>query len=123
MCIVGAAPFATLGFFKYHGMTAEKVLITYADEGITGTCVNKRDEFKRMMKDASNGKLDRIFVKSVSRFARNSLECLESIRTLNSFGVTVLFENDNIDTKTMNSELILYVKSAFAQSEALAGSK
>lgn len=123
VCIVGAAPFATLGFFKYHGMTAEKVLITYADEGITGTCVNKRDEFKRMMKDASNGKLDRIFVKSVSRFARNSLECLESIRTLNSFGVTVLFENDNIDTKTMNSELILYVKSAFAQSEALAGSK
>lgn len=95
----------------------------YADEGITGTCINKRDEFKRMMIDASNGKLDRIFVKSVSRFARNSLECLESIRTLNSFGVTVLFENDNIDTKTMNSELILYVKSAFAQSEALAGSK
>ena len=57
----------------------------YADEGITGTCVAKRDEFKRMMKDASNGKLDRIFVKSVSRFARNSLECLESIRTLRSF--------------------------------------
>lgn len=95
----------------------------YADEGITGTCINKRDEFKRMMKDAYNGKLDRIFVKSVSRFARNSLECIEAIRTLNSFGVTVMFENDNIDTKTMNSELILYVKSAFAQSEALAGSK
>lgn len=95
----------------------------YADEGITGTCVNKRDEFKRMMKDASYGKIDRVFVKSVSRFARNSLECLEAIRTLSSFGVSVLFENDNIDTKSMNSELILYVKSAFAQSEALAGSK
>lgn len=95
----------------------------YADEGITGTCVAKRDEFKRMMRDAENGKLDRIFVKSVSRFARNSLECIESIRRLSSCGVTVLFENDNIDTKTMNSELILYVKSAFAQSEALAGSK
>lgn len=95
----------------------------YADEGITGTCVNKRDEFKRMMKDASMGKIDRIFVKSISRFARNSLECLEAIRTLSSLGVSVLFENDNIDTKSMNSELILYVKSAFAQSEALAGSK
>lgn len=95
----------------------------YADEGITGTCVNKRDEFQRMMKDASKGRIDRIFVKSVSRFARNSLECLEAIRMLKSFGVSVLFENDNIDTKTMNSELILYVKSAFAQSEALAGSK
>ncbi len=95
----------------------------YADEGITGTCVSKRDEFKRMMRDASNGKLDRIFVKSVSRFARNSLECLEAIRILKSHGVTVIFENDNIDTETMNSELILYVKSAFAQSEALSGSK
>ena len=95
----------------------------YADEGITGTCVSKRDEFKRMMRDASNGKLDRIFVKSVSRFARNSLECLEAIRILKSLDVTVIFENDNIDTETMNSELILYVKSAFAQSEALSGSK
>ncbi len=95
----------------------------YADEGITGTSVQKRPEFKRMMKDAECGKIDRIFVKSVSRFARNSLECLENIRLLTSYGVSVLFENDNIDTKTMNSELILYVKSAFAQSEALAGSK
>ena len=95
----------------------------YADEGITGTCVSKRDEFKRMMRDASNGKLDRIFVKSVSRFARNTLECLEAIRILKSLDVTVIFENDNIDTETMNSELILYVKSAFAQSEALSGSK
>lgn len=95
----------------------------YADEGITGTCVNKRDEFKRMMHDAYLGKIDRVFVKSVSRFARNSLECLEAIRKLLSYGVTVLFENDHIDTETMNSELILYVKSAFAQSEALAGAK
>lgn len=95
----------------------------YADEGITGTCINKRTEFKRMLKDASEGRLDRIFVKSVSRFARNSLECLETIRQLSSFGVSVMFENDNIDTQTMNSELVLYVKSAFAQSEALAGSK
>jgi len=95
----------------------------YADEGITGTCINKRDEFKRMMKDASLGKIDRVLTKSVSRFARNSLECLEAIRELAGYGVSVLFENDNIDTKTMNSEMILYVKSAFAQSEALAGSK
>ncbi len=95
----------------------------YADEGITGTCVNKRDEFQRMMKDSKAGKIDRIYVKSVSRFARNSLECIESIRLLKSYGTTVLFENDGIDTSTMNSEMILYIKSAFAQSEALAGSK
>lgn len=95
----------------------------YADEGITGTCISKREEFQRMMRDAAKGKIDRIYTKSVSRFARNSLECIEAIRKLAVCGVSVLFENDNIDTKSMNSELILYVKSAFAQSEALAGSK
>ncbi len=94
----------------------------YADEGITGTAMSKRDDFKRLLKDASLGRIDRVFCKSVARFARNSLECLESIRALKDHGVTVIFENDNIDTKTMNSEMILYVKSAFAQSEALAGS-
>ena len=95
----------------------------YADEGITGTCISKRDEFQRMMRDAAKGKIDRIYTKSVSRFARNSLECIEAIRKLAVCGVSVLFENDSIDTQSMNSELILYVKSAFAQSEALAGSK
>ena len=95
----------------------------YADEGITGTSINKRDDFNRMLRDSSLGKIDRIFVKSVSRFARNSLECIESIRLLKSYGTTVLFENDAIDTNTMNSEMILYIKSAFAQSESLSGSK
>ena len=95
----------------------------YADEGITGTCMNKREEFKRLIKDCTLGRIDRVYVKSVSRFARNSLECLETIRKLKECGVSVVFENDNVDTKTMNSELILYVKSAFAQSEALAGSR
>lgn len=95
----------------------------YADEGITGTSVNKRDEFNRMMKDSKAGKIDRVFVKSVSRFARNSLECIENIRLLKSYGTSVFFENDGIDTDTMNSEMILYIKSAFAQEEALAGSK
>lgn len=106
-----------------HGNTDMEFVDIYADEGITGTCVNKRDEFKRMMKDAANGRIDRIFVKSVSRFARNSLECIEAIRKLANYGVTVLFENDHIDTQTMNSEMILYVKSAFAQMEAMSGSK
>lgn len=95
----------------------------YADEGITGTCMNKRDDFLRLIRDCTLGRIDRVYVKSVTRFARNSLECLETIRKLKECGVSVLFENDNLDTKTMNSELILYVKSAFAQSEALAGAK
>lgn len=102
---------------------ADMVLVdVYADEGITGTCMNKRDEFNRMMRDSKAGKVDRIFVKSVSRFARNSLECIESVRELKKYGTTVIFENDGIDTKTMNHELILYIKGAFAQAEAMTAS-
>ena len=85
--------------------------------------MNKREDFKRLIHDCSIGRIDRIYVKSVSRFSRNSLECIETIRKLKEYGVSVLFENDNIDTKTMNSEMLLYIKSAFAQSEALAGAK
>ncbi len=95
----------------------------YADEGITGTCIHKREEFKRMLRDCKNRKIDRVIVKSVQRFARNSLECIESVRTLTDCGVSVYFENDNIDTKSMNSEMILYIKSAFAQSESTSASK
>lgn len=117
-----------LAQFQYYNEYASsrsdvELVDIYADEGITGTCMSKREDFNRMMKDAANGRFERLLTKSVSRFARNALECIEAIRKLNSYGVTVLFENDNIDTKSMNSELILYVKSAFAQSEALAGSK
>lgn len=95
----------------------------YADEGITGTSVAKRDDFNRMIKDCKLGKIDRIYVKSVSRFARNALDCLEYIRLLKEHGVSVFFENDGIDTMTLNSELILYVKGAFAQAESMSGSK
>lgn len=108
----------------YIRVSKDLVLVdVYADEGITGTCTAKREEFNRMIRDSKLGKIDRIFVKSVSRFARNSLECIENIRLLKSYGTTVLFENDGIDTSCMNSEMILYIKSAFAQSEALSGSK
>lgn len=95
----------------------------YADEGISGTSVAKRDEFNRMIADCKAGKIDRIYVKSVSRFARNALDCLEYIRLLKENGVSVFFENDGIDTMTLNSELVLYIKSAFAQAEAVSGSK
>lgn len=91
----------------------------YADEGISGTDMKKRDEFNRMLKDAKCGKMDRVLVKSVFRFARNSLDCIEAIRTLKENGVSVYFENDNIDTEKMNSEMMLYIKSAFSQAESL----
>lgn len=110
-------------YSEYIDSRDDMILVDiYADEGITGTSMSKREEFKRLLSDAKLGRIDRVFCKSVSRFARNSLECLESIRTLKDCGITVIFENDNIDTKTMNSEMVLYVKSAFAQSESLANS-
>ena len=95
----------------------------YADEGITGTEIKKRPEFQRMLRDCQNRKLDRVLVKSVTRFSRNSLECIEAVRQMSECGVSVFFENDNLDTATMNSEMMLYIKSAFAQGEALSASK
>lgn len=117
--------FAQVRYYTDYIRCNERMTLVdiYADEGITGTSVEKRDEFKRMLKDARNHKIDRILVKSVTRFARNSLECLESIRALKSYGTSVYFENDHIDTAFMNSEMILYIKSAFAQNEAMSASR
>ena len=104
-------------------LTLSLILMVYADEGITGTSVNKRTDFKRLIKDCQNRKIDRVIVKSVQRFARNSLECIETVRLLSECGVSVYFETDNIDTKSMNNEMFLYIKSAFAQGESLSASK
>ena len=93
-------------YSDYIGSREDMILVDiYADEGITGTAMSKREEFKRLLSDAKLGRIDRVFCKSVSRFARNSLECIESIRALKDCGTTVVFENDNIDTKTMNFSL------------------
>lgn len=95
----------------------------YADEGITGTSIAKRDDFKRLISDVKNKKIDRVLVKSITRFARNSLECIETVRLFKDNGASVFFENDNIDTECMNSEMVLYIKSAFAQNEAMSASR
>lgn len=67
----------------------------YADQGITGTSALKRDEFLRLMRDCRQGKIDRILVKSVSRFARNAQDCIEAVRELRQLGVTVYFEKEH----------------------------
>lgn len=117
--------FAQVRYYSDYISHNDKMTLVdiYADEGITGTEIAKRDEFKRMMKDAKNRKIDRVLVKSITRFARNSLECLESIRALKSYGTSVYFENDHIDTAIMNSEMIVYIKGAFAQNEAMSASR
>lgn len=79
----------------------------YADDGITGTSVEKREDFKRMLADSGHGLIDRVLVKSISRFARNTAECLEAIRQFRANGTTIFFEKENIDTARMSSELMI----------------
>lgn len=81
----------------------------YADEGLTGTRMDRREDFNRMMADCRKGKIDRILVKSVSRFARNTRDCLSALRELSAMGVSVRFEKENIDTKTLTTELMVSV--------------
>ncbi len=90
----------------------------YADEGISGTQVKNRVEFTKMIDDAINGKIDIIIAKSISRFARNTLDTLKYIRLLREKRVDVYFEKENIHTLELESEMFLTLFSAFAQAES-----
>ena len=104
--------------------SSDAVLVDiYADEGISGTSSAKRDEFQRLMRDCRKGKIDRTLTKSVSRFARNTKDCLEAVRELKSIGVSVYFEKENIDTAEISSEMLLTMYSVCSQEESLSISK
>lgn len=90
----------------------------YADEGISGTSAGRRPEFQRLLADCRRGRVNRILVKSISRFARNTKECLETIRSLKAIGVGVWFEEQNIDTSQVSGELLTAVFAAIAQKES-----
>ena len=90
----------------------------FVDEGLTGTSVEKRIEFQRMIRDAENGKIDVILAKSISRFARNTQDALLYTRYLQKFGVNVYFEKEGIDTAGFSSEFMLTILAAFAQEES-----
>lgn len=90
----------------------------YADEGITGTIARKRKEFNKLMAPCRRGRVDLILTKSVSRFARNTLDCLTYVRMLKELGIGVLFEKENINTLKDSNETILTLCSALAQSES-----
>ena len=90
----------------------------YADEGITGTCMDKRDDLHRLIRDCKKGLIDRIIVKSVSRFARNTQELLATIRFLKDIGVSVYFEEQGIDTDKLNIEMIVTFPGMAAQQES-----
>ena len=95
----------------------------YADEAVSGTTTDKRDDSHRLLDDCRAGKIDHIFVKSISRFARNTLDCIEAVRELRQLGVTILFEKENLDTANLGSEMLLSILSAAAQEESLSISK
>ena len=91
----------------------------YADEGITGTRIDKREDLNRLLSDCRKGKIDKVLVKSISRFARNTRDCLASLRELSRLGVSVQFEKENIDTGTLTTELMVSVSGSLAQQESV----
>lgn len=90
----------------------------YADDGISGTSTAKREDFKRMIQDCMDGKIDMIITKSISRFARNTLDCLDYVRRLKEKGIAVFFEKENINTLDSKGEVLLSILSSLAQDES-----
>lgn len=90
----------------------------YADEGITGTDAARRPEFQRMLEDAEKGTMDLILTKSISRFARNTVDLLNIVRHLKDIGVEIRFEEQNISTFSGDGELMMTILGSFAQAES-----
>ena len=90
----------------------------FADEAKSGTKVKSRDEFQRMMRECKNGNIDIIVTKSVTRFARNTVDSIEAIRKLKALGITVYFEKENLNTMSEQSEQMLTILSSLAQGES-----
>ena len=90
----------------------------FADEGITGTSARKRPEFLRMIRQCKQGKIDIVLTKSISRFARNTVDCLNYVRALKELGIAVIFEKENMNTLKIDSEILITMLGAFAQSES-----
>lgn len=95
----------------------------YADKGITGTMAKNRPEFLKMIRKCRQKKIDLILVKSISRFSRNTVDCLEYIRELKALGIGVIFEKENINTLTETSEAMITIMGYFAQAESESISK
>ena len=90
----------------------------FADEGITGTSAAKRPQFLRMIRQCRQKKIDLVLVKSISRFARNTVDCLNYVRALRELGIAILFEEQNINTLETDGELLLTLLGAVAQGES-----
>ena len=95
----------------------------FADEGLSGTSMKKRTEFNRMIAACKQGRIDMILTKSLSRFARNTVDCLNTVRLLKAKGIGVIFEKENLNTLTEYSEFLITLFSGFAQAESESLSK
>ena len=109
-------------FYEYSEKNGYILTEVYSDEGISGTSLNKRDGFKRLMKDAKEKRFDTLVVKDVSRLARNTVDFLQSIRYLKGIGINTVFLTSNMQTLG-ESEFIITVFSALAQEESVNLSK
>ena len=94
----------------------------YADLGISGTGIEKRNDFKRLLQDCEEGKIEIILTKSVSRFARNTVDLLKVVRRLKELGIEVRFEKEGINSLTGDGELMLSILASFAQEEVISTS-
>ncbi len=109
---------------KYYTEMIEKLsdstlVDIYADEGISARGTAKREDFNRLIADCKKGRIDRVITKSVSRFARNTVDCLQTVRMLSQLGVTICFEKEQIDTASMTSEVLLALSATQAQDESI----
>lgn len=94
----------------------------YSDEAMTGT-KSQRDDFQRMIEDCRKGKIDLIITKSISRFARNTVTLLQTVRELKSMGIDVYFEEQHIHTISADGELMMTILASYAQEESLSASE
>ena len=90
----------------------------YGDEGISGTSLRNREQFKRLIEDCEAGKIDMVITKSISRFARNTQDCLHYSRMLKNLGIGIFFEKENISTMDSGGELLFTILSSLAQEES-----
>ena len=90
----------------------------YSDEGISGTSLKKREGFKEMIMDALSGKIDLILTKSISRFARNTVDCIKTVRDLQEKNVVIFFEKENLTTDDPKTEMMLTIYASMAQEES-----
>lgn len=109
-------------FLEYTKRTGDNLIKLYADEGISGTKIKNRKEFQRMLADAEKGLFDMVVVKDISRFARNTVDLLQSVRKLKALGIETQFLTANM-TSMGNSEFVLTIFGALAQEESANTSK